>query len=463
MNLRTFLSKIESPSFLIIFYSILFLLVYNLFHYNPIQGYDGEAHHAYVQNFLNIYIPGKTNQPSSNFTYEFFSPPLPYIFPTFINELCKLLYLQQNKLEFCQNLYGFFSIALLSIFFVLILFIYFKIFKLLFKNKTRSNLSILLTIGIFTANYKAVSMIRGEVYILLLNSILIYRFLLLIKNSFNFKKKDIIIFGIIIGLLGMSRQWAFLLFPAFFVFYFFLEKQHKFKYLKFISCSFFIGFIVSSWFYIGLFIEYGSFTAFNQNPTKFSFSNQPLDFYIPYTREALMIFIKPIRPNFANQFLPILYSDLWGDYWGYFSFTSRDLSLGRNQAYIGNYLARVNIVSLAPSLLLLIGVRNSIKAFKNKKKDDIEYLNLYIVISILVSLLGFLWFLISFPSKSGDTNKATYIIHMFHLMGLSLAIYLEKLKRINLKIYCFFIFILFITFFHNFSAMMSHFPLVSFK
>lgn len=462
MKSRFILSKLESLSFLVIFYSILYVLIYNLFHYNPIQGYDGEAHHAYVQNFLNIYIPGKTNQPSRNFTYEFFSPPLPYIFPTFVNELCKLFYSQENKLEYCQNLYGFLTIALLSIFFVLTLFIYIKIIKLLFKNKTKSNLAILLTIGIFSTNYKAVSMIRGEVYILLLNSLLIYRFLLLIKKSFNFEKKDILIFGITIGLLALSRQWAFLLFPAYFIFYLFLEKQHKLNYLKFISFSFFIGFVISGWFYIGLFIEYGSFTAFNQSPTKFSFSNQPLNFYIPYTSDASMIFIKPIRPNFANQFLLILYSDLWGDYWGYFSFTSRALSTGRNQAYIGDYLARVNIISLLPSFMLLIGVRDSVRTFKTKEKGDMDYLNLYIVISILVSFLGYLWFLISFPTKSGDTNKATYIIHMFHLMGLCLTFYLEKLKKNSVNIYFLLIFILLTAFFHNFSAMMSHFPVISF-
>ena len=44
-----------------------------------------------------------------------------------------------------------------------------------------------------------------------------------------------------------------------------------------------------------------------------------------------MMFYKPIRPYFSNQFFPILYSDLWGDYWGHFVFTSRDLLAGRNQ------------------------------------------------------------------------------------------------------------------------------------
>ena len=225
--------------------------------------------------------------------------------------------------------------------------------------------------------------------------------------------------------------------------------------------SFFLGFLISGWFYIGLFLEYGSFTTFNQSPTKFKLSNQPIEFYLPFTNEAHMVFTKPIRPYFRNQFLPILYSDLWGDYWGYFSFTSGSLLTGRNQANIGDYLARVNLVSLIPTFLLFYGFKESIKSFKNKNIDKLNILNIYLVFAVLVSFFGYLWFLISFPNNSGDTNKATYIIHLFHLLGLCSAIYIEKLKNINTKISFSVLSILFFVFIHNLSSMMSHFPVIS--
>ena len=101
-----------------------------------------------------------------------------------------------------------------------------------------------------------------------------------------------------------------------------------------------------------LLFRYGSFTAFNKEPIGFSFSNQPTNFYIPNLSDLYLLFTKPIRPNFGNQFISIFYSDFWGDYWGYFSFTSRNLELGRNQLLIGDYLARVNIVSLLATFFL---------------------------------------------------------------------------------------------------------------
>ena len=84
------LNKIETLTFGIVSISILYVLIYNLLHYDPIQGYDGDAHHAYVQNFLNLYTPGRLNQPSSNLTYEFFSPPFPYLFPAFVKVIFPL-------------------------------------------------------------------------------------------------------------------------------------------------------------------------------------------------------------------------------------------------------------------------------------------------------------------------------------------------------------------------------------
>ena len=173
-----------------------------------------------------------------------------------------------------------------------------------------------------------------------------------------------------------------------------------------------------------------------------------------------MIFSKPIRPYYRNQFLPILYSDLWGDYWGYFTFTSRALDIGRNQLIIGDYLARVSIISLAPTLLLIIGFKKNFRALKVKVKSYETYFISYLILAILISFFGYLWFLISYPEDSGDTNKATYIIHLFHLLGLLSVYYLEKIKQTNKKVYIYWTTILVFVFIHNYSSFLSHYPIL---
>jgi hypothetical protein len=458
IKITKFNLSLESVLFLTVSSLIVYALIYNLFHYNPIFGYDGQAHHAYVENFLKMYIPGETNKPASSFTYEFFSPPLPYVLPSLINEVCISFSTAENYLDYCQNLYGFINIFFLSLVYIGLLFMYMKIVKKVLKINKIQSTTTLLVLGLFSINYKAISMIRAEVYILFFSAFLIYRFLLLIEKSYIYEIKDIAIFGSTIGLLALSRQWAFLLFPAYFVVVFFIEKKYRMSYLHFLIFSFMVGFTVSSWFYFGLYIDYGSFTSFNMESSSFSFSNQPQSFYIPPSEVVSYLFSKPIRPYLENAFLPILYSDLWGDYWGYFSFTSNSLDTGRNQLLIGDYLARVNIFSIFPSLLLIFGFKNSLKSVKIKSKTTYDLLNVYITFGILFSFFGYLWFLISYPESTGDTAKSTYLIQLFHLLGLVTVLYVEKLRIINNKYYIFIQASLVLVFIHNFQTMLSHFP-----
>ena len=455
-NKDDYLNKLNNYTFGILFLGILYVLIFNLFHYDQGQGYDGEAHQAYINNFFNMYGPNKSSQPSVNFTYEFFSPPLGYLFPAILNSVCRNFL---SDTESCIVFYGFNNILFQSILFIFTLFIYIKIIELIQGNKNKFNIHVLLLLGIFTVNYRTVAMIRGETLILFFNSLLMYKFIQLLQKSFEYKKKDLLIVGILIGSLALSRQWAFLLFPGYIFLLFYIKNSEiRKKYFKFFFTSSIIGFATSSWFYINLFFEYGSFTAFNIKNSGFKLSNQPLSFYIPQGPEVGMVFTKPIRPFFENQFFPVLYSDLWGDYWGYFTFTSRALDVGKNQLLIGDYLARVNILSLIPTLLLIIGVIHAIKEIKTKENTT-KYFLTYVLLSSAISLIGYLWFLISHPEPSGDTIKATYIIQFFHLLGLSSVVYLENLKERSKNLYKIYIVLLIIVFANNFSALMSHFPL----
>ncbi len=433
--------------------SILYILFYNILHYNPIEGYDAEAHYNYIY-FLSMYLPEKFILPSSEFTREFFNPPIPYIFPAFFQVFCRNIITSADYIKDCQLNLGTWTQVFQSFIYLFTIYFYLLSFKLLKNKNSLLNLNLILLISMLSLNYRTISMIRGEPYILLFNSILMYKFLKLSKNNFEFKISDILNSGILIALMALSRQWAFLLFFAYLLILFFINKRSRINYFKFISQSFFIGFIFSSWFYFNLYFEYGSFTAFNKSPESFSLINQNLNFYFPFNSDALFTFTKPIRPYFSNQFLPILYSDTWGDYWGYFVFTSNDLVSGKNQMFIGDYLARVNILSLFPSLLIIFSL------FKFNKLNGGDTFHKFLFFGVIFSFFGFLWFLIKYPEiPTGDTIKATYIIQLFHLAVIICASYLEDLKEKGSKYYLLIVSILVLVYTHNFSAYLSHFPL----
>ena len=429
------------------------IFAYNIYVYDPLYGYDARDHYYYIDYFA-MYLPDKINLPSIEDSKEFFSPPLPYIVPSFVIVFCRNIIESSNYVEDCRPSLALITQIFQTFMFFGTLFIYSKIIKKMYKDIKFSHF--LLIVLLLTVNYRTFLMIRGEPYIIFFQALclmIVYNFLLSEKKA---DVKNFIFLGVLIGLIGLSKQWGFLLFPSYFFLYFYLKnKDIRKNYLKFLLLAFFIGFIICGWFYIGLLLDYGSFTAFNKEPTPFRFDNQPLSFYFSFELNDLL-FKNPIRPNFDNQLFPILYSDLWGDYWGYFVFTRDALTSGRNQLIIGDYLARVNIVSIIVTMFFIFVIGKSLK-YLNIKNGSNLFIT-YVSLSIFISFSGYLWFLIKYPAlDSGDTIKATYMIQAFHLIGVLSILYLEKLKQKNLKRYALILGIFLATFIHNYSAMLNHY------
>ena len=98
----------------------------------------------------------------------------------------------------CRVFYGFINMIFNSILFITLLFIYQNIINLLFKRNKYLNLSTVIVMILFTVNYRTILMLRGEIYILFLNSLMLYQFLRIYRQNFEFTIKDIIKFGFII-------------------------------------------------------------------------------------------------------------------------------------------------------------------------------------------------------------------------------------------------------------------------
>ena len=436
--------------FLLISLSSFYILIYNIFHFNPILGYDAEAHFNYV-DYLSRYLPSELRLPSSDETREFFNPPLGYLIPSIAQVFCRNIITSSDLLLNCQPIYGKVTQIFQSFLYIFTILINLYTLKLFNKSQSIFNVSYLILVSLLAVNYRTISMIRGEPYILFFLSLFILLIYKADNSDYDFNFKLIFFTGIVIGSIALSRQWGFLLFIPLIVLL--IYKNSKRNYLIFWSASSLIGALLSSWFYIGLYKNYGSFTAFNMESKGFSFSNQNLSFYIPDMSQLEYLFTKPIRPNLNNQFISIIYSDLWGDYWGYFTFTSRFLNDGRNQLNIGDYLARVNIVSIITTLIIICFCYLTYKKYKS------NFIIQYINFAWIISFTGYLIFTIAFPDSTGDTIKSTYIIQAFHLMVFLASIYFYDLKRLNKKIYNGILIILVVIYIHNFQSYLSHFPI----
>jgi hypothetical protein len=244
--------------------------------------------------------------------------------------------------------------------------------------------------------------------------------------------------------------------------------------------------LTSGWFYAALQFRYGSALTFNRGgATYFSFNNQPVDFYTRLNHTLL--FTNPVRPKFPNQFLPIFYSEAWGDYWGYFtlygidtrartfvngydldqvlSSGSRPPWLETNYDTIGAYLGRVNLVSIFPSALgLLALVSSSIGIMRRSSHDRFtthqKECTGFLLLTIATSMGGYLWFLIMYPSiGKGDTVKATYMLQVFPVLAIVVGNLLEQFNKKHHILYLFVLGCLIVTFAHNIFAMVTHYSL----
>lgn len=474
--IRVFLQPFQSENVFNVGLILVFLLINGIVFVNaslhdPRIGYDATQHIRYIKalSLLQLVRPEDSS--------EFFSPPLPYVFPALLVSLTGMKVLLAAKMS--QYLNFFLSVG--STWYLI------KICHLL-NPKSTLKLGALVFLGILPVYYKTFAFVRGEPYVVFFVVVMVYYILKIsIKEQYTLANGTAL--GITMGLCALSRQWGFFLFPSIFLFliykWFCLPQWRKSIAKILCLCSVLI-IVISGWFYISLNQRYGSITAFNRSSkTQFSFNNQPWEFYIGVSPKEL--FNTPVRPNFPNQFIPIIYSEIWGDYWGYFSIYGIDTRkpeflngyylqvalsedhqsdwLKTNYETFSAYLGRVNSISIFPSVLILVSFVFAAIAIMDKRINGqitIHQKEVYsfLLLTIFTICAGYLWFLIMYPNLGkGDTIKATYLLHIFPLVAILVGVFLEYINEKSKYFFGMIIGGLALVFVHNFLAMITHFQL----
>ena len=434
----------------LVIFVILLIMVFNVFSYYHEFGYDGQDHKWYIE-----VLP--LDLPTQNDTKEFFSPPLPYLFPSIIDSICDKL-VEANFISLnCSIFYGNLTQFVQIVMFFIILFCYLKILNLLSENKKYKNLTLILLL-LIPVNYKTFVMIRGEPYVSFFFFLILYLLFSIISKEKEINRADYIFLILLMGGLGLSRQWGLLLLPGIFLTIFLVkkykDKEFSKKYTRLVFSSSVLSFPLYFWFYIHLFINYGSITAFNREPLPFNFSNQSTSFY--FDLALVDIFTRPIRGfSLENKLFPILYSETWGDYFGYFLITHAKGGLEANYELVP-YLGSVNLLAIIPTLLFIFGIFYFFIKFKNLNGNQkIMYSTFLLCLSFM--WIGYMWFVIKYPNYSkGDTIKATFILQLIQLLpffGSIFVIHNLKNRWVFNLLYSVIIFILI----YNIPAMISRY------
>lgn len=451
----------------VVFLAINGLVLANARLHDPRIGYDNRSYFDYVETLATARLV--TPQDSR----EFFSPPLPFSLPALLLGRLGIIW----AMKYAQYLNVFLSIGLTW---------YLLRTCALVEDRSSLRLGALVFLGILPVYYKSFAFVRGEPFVAFFTMIILYYSLrVFLRREFTLRHG--VILGLGMGLSAMSRQWGVLFFPSVFlllIFSWIRFRPLRSSIAKVIAVSAVLAMVVGGWFYLHLRIRHGTFLAFNRKSApSFSLSNQPPDFYIGLTPRLL--FRRPFRPHYANQFIPMLYSEIWGDYWGFFSVSSKDTRSGnhlngRRLAAIldtGNrpdwletnydtmvpYLGNVNLVSFLPSLLAVFSMGfAAVELLRTIRNNGLlegqGLIPAFLLLSIATIMLGYFWFLIMYPKPDkGDTVKATYILQVFPMVSILVSDVLRKIERRSQALFYGALAMLFAVSVHNLPAMVTQY------
>jgi hypothetical protein len=456
---------------IVVFVLVNGLVLVNAYLHDPNIGYDARQHLGYIRALSELRFA--TPEDSD----EFFSPPLPYAIPGL------LIAFTGMELPLAAKIAQYVNV-LLSIGLTMYLI---KACQLL-GSSSSLKLGALVFLGILPVYYKTFAFVRGEPYVVFFSVIILY-YTLLASIRKQFTAVHITVLGVSMGLCALSRQWGILLLPSVFLLlalqWIRLPRWRRSIARAFILCAALTA-VVSGWFYLSLYSRFDSIAAFNREPAaRFSLSNQPLEFYIGLSPRLL--FTRPVRPSFPNQFLPIFYSEVWGDYWGYFSVYGRDTSadkfvdgpalnkilsagdrpdwLETNYEAMGAYLGRVNLVATFPTAIALISLAMGAIGMLQRHRhgnpiSPPRETYAFLLLATGTVMAGYLWFLIMYPSiGKGDTIKASFVLHAFPYIAIMVGFLLERVRNRSRVLYGLILGGLGLSYIHNFPAMLTHYVL----
>jgi hypothetical protein len=335
-----------------------------------------------------------------------------------------------------------------------------KIGRLVYPERIDFRIFSLISLGILPVYYKTFAFVRPEPQLAALSVMAIYISLKIFVEK-NLSLRYVSLLGITMGLIILSRQWGFFVLGAIALYacYHLTAKTIESPdFLKTTLISFSIALLIGGWFYLHLYERYGSVTAFNKRPiSSFSLALHPPRFYFGLGLDN--IFLDPVDRSIEGQILPIFYSEIWGDYWQFFTVRGidrqfgayidgnfintreaqmKDVSVGErrwvtNRFEINGYLGRVNLVSLFPTFLMLSGLASGIfRLTRDLAKARIvnsPQVSLFLfTLIIIVSLAGYLWFLVLYARPGPTEVKATYMLQIFPFLALLTAEFLMKIK-----------------------------------
>ena len=413
---------------------------WNALHHPAWVAYDGRAHLLYVETLARGRLPDPID------SHEYFGPPLPYLLAAALRGSGRVDLASAARVAQISQV-GLGLLAALALL---------RLTRLAVGSAALiEGCALALLVGLPVWS-KTLVQIRGEVWLAPLLLLLLAEIALALRRAPGGELPWIRL-ALLGGLIGLARQWGLVAVAA--IALHLLVRSGRAsglqrRALRILALAPLAGALaLSAWFYLDLAQARGA-GLFPRRALWPALGNQPREFYAGRGNGAL--FADPLRPAFPNQALPILYTELWGDYWAYFQVWGFDERRGRllfgldlerawrdpprawqtNRAAARGALARANRLGVPCTLWLLLALGWSAAAALRRLRLPFdpsqggEETRALCVSVCLAGLTAYAVFLIGFPElQRGDTLKASYLLHLLPLFALLGAALLERVRR----------------------------------
>jgi hypothetical protein len=139
------------------------------------------------------------------------------------------------------------------------------------------------------------------------------------------------------------------------------------------------------------------------HPDEPLWSRRPLGFFAGVGLPEVVS--EPYRPSFSRQFVPIAYTEIWGDYFGVWRWFPSD---ERPSAGVRRQLVTMSIIGVPFTLLALAGWLGLVGlALRHPGRDAGRQL---VALLPLGALVGALYFATAYPTPDGDTVKGSFML-----------------------------------------------------
>jgi hypothetical protein len=370
---------------------VVVLGAWNVLHYPPGEGYDAAKHIAYADGLIpGLHLPAKG-------IGEYYSPPGYYAVAGTLDWVAKGLGVgAPQRAGMAVNILFLLGTVLLV----------WQIARDLWPGRARLAIAAAAFIALSAVTVKAETMFHPETMAMFLVTLALWCCI----RTFSDRRYAFAL-GIALGAAQLVHAFSLWAVPAAVVALLVGQRRRE---AAIVLCL--AALIPAPW-YVHQTIEYGTPLPFNvKPPPKPVWERQPLRFYVD--PDIPQILTKPYRPHQTELFLPTLYTEMWGDYYGAWVWEGR----GTPTTTVRHELQLQSLLGLLPTLLAIGGWLVLLaKSLPSPPRLSVALLP-------LLGIVAYLGFAVSYPTDDGDTIKATYMLTTIPGWALGFGYALDRLR-----------------------------------